>query len=275
MKKITLQLFLVFATVFSYAQINLISNGTLDDATGWTVNNFYDGNSNGMVTFAGGNATWSQSAAFENRGIYQSVFLEIGTYQFDMDVTYGSDMVNAWGEVFVGSSEPVENNDYSDNQVLKIFNTWDCGTAAYSGLASASGCDTSTTPGEFTITTAGTYYLVIKIGDWDGGVGASGVEVDNITLYETASLSLEDFTANSLKLVYDKDLRSVKFFSNNLTDERSQIQVFDIMGKSIKTIENVNSINDIEIDFQSQNNGLYFVRIESGGKQLVKKVLIY
>lgn len=47
------------------------------------------------------------------------------------------------------------------------------------------------------------------------------------------------------------------------------------MGKSIKTIENVTSINDIEIDFQSQNNGLYFVRIESGGKQLVKKVLIY
>ena len=88
-------------------------------------------------------------------------------------------------------------------------------------------------------------------------------------------LSTENFTANSLKVVYNKTERLLNFFSNGFNNDLSQVQVFDIMGKSIKTIETITSINDIEIDFQSQTNGLYFARIESGGKQLVKKVLIY
>ncbi len=89
-------------------------------------------------------------------------------------------------------------------------------------------------------------------------------------------LNIEYFTANSLKTVYNKTNRLLNFFSEGFNNEISQIQVFDITGKSINTIEGNNTyINDLEIDFQSQANGLYFVRVESNGKQLVKKVMVY
>ena len=88
-------------------------------------------------------------------------------------------------------------------------------------------------------------------------------------------LGIEEFTTNSLKAIYNRRERVVNFFSNRLNNEITKVQVFDITGKSIKTLESIVSINDLKIDFQSQTNGLYFVKIESSGKQLVKKVMIY
>ena len=88
-------------------------------------------------------------------------------------------------------------------------------------------------------------------------------------------LSTEEFAANSLKTVYNKTERILNFFSDRFNNDISQVQVFDITGKSIKTIEGITTISDIEIDFQSQTNGLYFVRIKSDGNQLVKKVMVY
>lgn len=88
-------------------------------------------------------------------------------------------------------------------------------------------------------------------------------------------LSTEDVAANSFKTVYNKTERLLNFLSEGFNNDISQVQVFDIMGKSIKTIEDISSINDITIDFQSQANGLYFVRIESDGKLLVKKFMVY
>lgn len=102
--------------------------------------------------------------------------------------------------------------------------------------------------------------------------GANVYDVFNACNYV---LSTEDFTANSLTIVYNKSERMVNFFSEGFNNDISQVQVFDITGKSIKTIEDVASLNEVSIDFQSQTNGLYFVRIESGGKQLVKKVMVY
>ncbi|WP_299109995.1 T9SS type A sorting domain-containing protein [uncultured Winogradskyella sp.] len=88
-------------------------------------------------------------------------------------------------------------------------------------------------------------------------------------------LNTEDFTANSLKMVYNNTDRLVSFFDSGFNNEISTVQVFDITGKSIKTIEGITLISDVAIDFQNQTNGLYFVKIESGSKQLVKKVMVY
>jgi len=89
------------------------------------------------------------------------------------------------------------------------------------------------------------------------------------------ALSTEGFITNSLKVIYNKTERVVSFFGNGFNNEVSQIQVFDITGRTIKTIESITSINDFTIDFQSQTNGLYFVRIESNGRQLVKRFIVY
>jgi PKD repeat protein len=182
MKKITL--LLLMTTTLGFAQ-NLITNGTFDDATGWTVVNQYGTDStNGSVAITGGTVTIGKidptDGGWIHMGLYTSVNLTAGWYQFDMDMTY--DGINdIWGEVFIGSVQPVENTEYSgDQQVIKAYNAWDCGSIkTYSGSAVAAGCDTSS-PGKFQITSTGTYYILFRTGG--GTFGASGITLDNWSL---------------------------------------------------------------------------------------------
>tara|TARA_R110002049_G_scaffold235268_1_gene408529 strand:+ start:3249 stop:4550 length:1302 start_codon:yes stop_codon:yes gene_type:complete len=187
MKKITLQLLMVLATTFGFAQ-NLITNGTFDDATGWTVVNQYGTDStNGLVTFSSGTVNFGKidpaDGGWIHMGIYTSVTLTDGWYQFDMDMTF--DGINSiWGEAYIGSVEPVQNSEYSgDQQVIKAYNAWDC-AQTYTGKAVAFGCD-DTNPGKFEITTNGTYYLLFRTGGAE--FGASGVTLDNFTLTTTTA----------------------------------------------------------------------------------------
>ncbi len=163
---------------------NLITNGTFDDATGWTIINHYEAtNLNGSVSIAEGVAKFNESTAtdWKHMGIYTVVELTAGTYQFEMDMTYTS-INDVWGEVYIGAVKPVEGSDYSgDQQVLKAYNAWDCGNIkTYSGLATASGCDTKPNPGQFEITTNGTYYLLFRTGG--ATYGTTGIVIDNVSL---------------------------------------------------------------------------------------------
>ncbi len=183
MKKITLLLFLL-TTTFGYSQ-NLITNGTFDDASGWTVVNQYGTDStNGSVAITGGEVNIGKidptDGGWIHMGLYTSVNLTAGWYQFDMDMSYdGIDSI--WGEVYIGSVQPVDNAEYfGDQQVIKAYNAWDCGSIkTYSGSAVAAGCDTSS-PGKFQITSAGTYYILFRTGG--GTFGASGITLDNWSL---------------------------------------------------------------------------------------------
>jgi len=195
MKKITLLFFLILATTFGYAQ-NLISNGTFDDDTEWTIINQWEtNNTNGNVTIAGGNATWTNNADWAHMAIFQSVNLTAGWYQFDMDIDYAG-ISGIYGEVYLGAAMPVEGSptvgiEYNgDFQVLKVINAWDCG-AAYTGSAVASGCDT-TSPGSFQITTDGTYYLLFRCGGQN--YGGAGIAIDNLTLVADAVQPVAIFT---------------------------------------------------------------------------------
>ena len=89
MKKITLLLILGLMATFGFAQ-NLITNGTFDDASGWTVVNQYGTDStNGSVEISGGQATIEKIDASDggwiHMGLYTSVTLTAGFYQFDID----------------------------------------------------------------------------------------------------------------------------------------------------------------------------------------------
>ncbi|MBG7611302.1 T9SS type A sorting domain-containing protein [Polaribacter sp. BAL334] len=183
MKKIIFT-FILLASSIVNAQ-NLITNGTFDDATGWTVVNQYGPDStNGSVTITGGVVNIGKinpaDGGWIHMGLYTSVNLDAGWYQFDMDMTYdGIDTI--WGEVYIGSVQPVENTEYGgDQQVIKAYNAWDCGSIkTYSGSAVAAGCDTSS-PGKFQITSTGTYYILFRTGG--GTFGASGITLDNWSL---------------------------------------------------------------------------------------------
>ena len=172
------------ADVTTAADPNLIMNGGFADNSGWTVVNQYEAaNTNGSVTIANGVATFSETTNtdWKHMGIYTTVTLEAGTYQFDMDMTYAG-INDLWGEVYIGASRPVDNSEYSgDQQVLKAYNAWDCGTIkTYSGKAAASGCDPKPNPGQFEITTAGTYYLLFRTGG--ATYGTNGIVIDNVSV---------------------------------------------------------------------------------------------
>uniref|UniRef100_UPI00404A8120 PKD domain-containing protein n=1 Tax=Flavobacterium sp. TaxID=239 RepID=UPI00404A8120 len=173
-------------TVEASLVTNLLTNGSFDDDSSWTFINHYEAaNTLGSVTFADGVATFNQTVAgdWKHIGIYTTVVLQPGTYQFDMEMAY-NEINDVWGEVYIGSSEPTQNQDYNgDQQVLKAYNAWDCPSIkTYSGLATESGCDPSANPGRFEITTAGTYYLLFRTGG--STFGTSGIEIDNMTLVE-------------------------------------------------------------------------------------------
>lgn len=174
-------------TVTVQAADNLISNGGFDDGSGWTIVNHYEAaNTNGLVTIENGVAKFDETTNtdWKHMGIYTVVNLEAGTYQFEMNMEY-ADISDVWGEVYVGTAIPVDGSDYSgDQQVLKAYNAWDCADIkTYSGLATASGCDTTDKPGQFEIVNAGTYYILFRTGG--GTYGTSGITIDNMSLIKT------------------------------------------------------------------------------------------
>mgnify|MGYP000954701765 FL=1 len=245
---------------------NYITNGTFDDATGWTIVNHYEAaNTLGDVTISGGTATWTETEAgpWKHMGIYTSIYLDPGTYQFDMNMTY-ADINDIWGEVYLGATEPVQNADYGgDFQVLKAFNAWDCsGIKTYSGSAAASGCDGNGTPGQFDITTAGTYYLLFRTGG--ATYGPTGIVIDDMTLYEKVTLSDVDFTIEGVG-VYPNPATDKVYFKN--INGTKNIRIFDVNGRVIK--EQVLESNELSIE--SLSNGLYFLEINGQVKKLLKK----
>lgn len=168
------------------ADANLITNGTFEDTTGWTIVNQYEAtNLNGSVTIANGVAKFDETTTsdWKHMGIYTAVSLSPGIYQFEMDMAYAG-ISDVWGEVYVGKSQPVAGSEYSgDIKVLKAYNAWDCATIkTYSGKATESGCDDTNpaNPGQFEITTAGTYYLLFRTGG--ATYGTTGIVIDNVSL---------------------------------------------------------------------------------------------
>lgn len=194
MKKITLLTACSFYMLIGYGQ-NLITNGTFDDETGWTVVNQYGTDStNGSVTFTNGTVTIDKidpsDGGWIHMGFYTSLSLNAGWHQFDMDMNFNS-IDQVWGEIYLGPAEPMPNQEYfGDMQVIKAYNAWDC-IQTYSGSAVASGCD-STNPGLFFIPNSGTYYLLFRSGG--SNFGTTGVELDNFNL--TASSAPAGMTSD-------------------------------------------------------------------------------
>ena len=166
---------------------NLVSNGTFDDSTGWTVINHYEAdNTMGSVTISDGVATFAETdsaeeGAWKHMGLYTEINLSEGNYQFDMNIEY-NEINDAWGEVYIGSSAPVAGSEYNgDKQVLKVFNSWECGNMkSYAGEATAIGCDSSANPGRFSLNSEATYYLLFRSGG--ASYGSSGIVLDNVSI---------------------------------------------------------------------------------------------
>lgn len=279
-KTITLMLCAIFG-LFGFSQ-NLISNGTFDDASGWTVVNQYGTDStNGSVTFANGVATINKidptDGGWIHMGFYTSITLTAGWYQFDMDMTFNG-INEIWGEAYIGTAQPVQNQEYNgDLQVIKAYNAWDC-VQTYSGPAVAAGCDT-TNPGLIFIPSDGTYYLLFRSGG--SNFGASGVELDNFSL--TASSAPAGMTSN-----FNFDFQTpagLQAYNLNLNENATNtvtnginpsVEVAEISGVNDDWFSKVYFQNSVGINLSSGDRGVSLkvkgprtvpvtVKIENGG----------
>jgi hypothetical protein len=109
--------------------------------------------------------------------VWQAVELKGGrAYQFDATIK-GEGMNNSWMEVILINEEPEEGSDPSGD-VFTGLNTWTgCGVDAFEGKLSDLSC---LGDGKVNVATDGTYYLVIKVGSWDGSLGNGGITIDDV-----------------------------------------------------------------------------------------------
>ncbi len=281
MRKITILISCLLFMIFSYGQ-NLITNGSFDDASGWTVVNQYGTDSNnGSVSFTSGSLTIDKidptDGGWIHMGFYTSVSLTAGWYQFDMDMNFDS-INEIWGEAYIGSSEPQQNQEYfGDMQVIKAYNAWDC-SQTYSGSAVASGCDT-TNPGLFFIPNDGTYYLLFRSGG--SNFGTAGVELDdfNLTASSAPSGMTSDFnfdfqTPTSLQAY---NITMNEDATNTVTDGiNPSTEVAEVSGINDDWFSKVYFQNSVGIDLSSGDKGVSLkvkgpralpvtVKIENGG----------
>ena len=284
MKRITF-LFLCLTCVMTGYSQNLITNGTFDDATGWTVVNQYGTDStNGLVSFANGEVTIEKvdptDGGWIHMGFYTEVDLTAGWYQFDMDMNF-ENINEIWGEMYIGANEPVQNEEYfGDQQVIKAYNAWDC-EQTYTGQAVASGCDDSF-PGLFEITNDGTYYLLFRSGG--NNFGTSGVTLDNLSLIAATAPNLNplsefnyDFNdptpIESENLTYDEEA------VNTVTDGiNSSVNIAELDGVNNDWFSQIKVENNDGIDLSSGDRGFSIkvkgprtstltIKVESGGTE--------
>jgi len=274
MKKITTILLLALTTVYGYAQTNLISNGTFDDATGWTLINHDITSNTGTSVIGGGVVTFDETATdpWKHLGVYTTVTLEAEkTYEVDLDIAFDG-IVNAWAEVWIGKAVPVAGEDYNgDNgavQIMKAFHFWECGSLlTYSGLASLSGC--AANPSQWTVPAGegGTYYVVFRTGGET--YGTTGVVVDNMTLYDTAALSVDDFKTNVFA-VYPNPTNNVWTVSSK-NQTINSIEVYNVLGK--KVISSQPNTLSATIDASNLTSGIYFTNIKTVSGIVSKKLI--
>ncbi|MGB3605554.1 MAG: T9SS type A sorting domain-containing protein [Psychroserpens sp.] len=120
----------------------------------------------------------------------------------------------------------------------------------------------------------------IKTFDVDGGNSGAKIQTFDIStgnpnqqfeIVTPSSLGLASQASLSYELIYNSDLRTVKWDTEEVINS---INVFDVSGKLIKAVTNLNSETS-EIDVTGMPNGLYFFKVESNSNTISKKVLIF
>lgn len=100
-----------------------------------------------------------------------------------------------------------------------------------------------------------------------GGDGGSYIGIDNIKVETTVSVA----EVNSPKInIYPNPANDNVFI--NLNGNKSNVSVFDITGKLVKTIENVNG--NCIVDVSNLAAGYYFIQAKSGTQTISQKLIV-
>lgn len=129
----------------------------------------------------------------------------------------------------------------------------------------------------------GSTNVPIKAFDIDGGNSGGKLQTFDLNsmnpnqqfeIVTSASLSVDEVAKNDVSVIYNQQLRSVVLNQRNFNNAQTKIELFDMSGRSVRSLEKANSQN-IQIDVNGLTNGLYFIQIENQNKRQIKKVIVF
>jgi hypothetical protein len=137
---------------------NILEGSDMENPAAWTVTDM--GMALTDVEFTDGVMKFSNgtSSVQTNVGVWQAVDVTAGQiYKFKALVN-NAGATGSWNEYYVSGTAPEDGVDYTTGRI-EIGNTT-------------------------SFSDSGTVYVLIKVGSWDGNLGADGVTVDDVELVE-------------------------------------------------------------------------------------------
>ncbi len=129
----------------------------------------------------------------------------------------------------------------------------------------------------------GSTNVPIKAFDVDGGNSGGKLQTFDVNtmnpnqqfeIVTAASLSVSEVAKNNINVIYNQQLRNVVLHQTTFTNAQTKIEIFDISGRSVRTLEKASS-QTVQIDFNGLTNGLYFIQVENQNKRQIKKVIVF
>ena len=105
----------------------------------------------------------------------------------------------------------------------------------------------------------------------DGEIYIAGRDSGSIYHITDANLSVDVFSENSLKLYPNPSSSQITISSNN--NPLSEIIIFDLQGKQIKSISNL-SVKSLNISTRDMANGMYMIQLRTSNNNVVTKKLV-
>lgn len=137
---------------------NILTGSSMDDASVWTITNV--GLALTSVEFTDGVMKFSNGtgSAQTNVGVWQAVSVEADQIYKLKATVNDPGSTGSWKEFYISTTPPADGVDYTTGRIE---------------------------PGNTrSFAEASTVYVLIKVGSWDGNLGAEGVTVDDVELVE-------------------------------------------------------------------------------------------
>jgi hypothetical protein len=271
---------LALSSVSTFAQEKLVG-GNMEDASKWNVTqNVTVEGAYATVTFnytddiptagSGGAMHVTCSNTADNNGtnvtIWQEVALEADhTYVIDGAFKDIGGINNYWCQVLIDTAAVVAGSDYKAESDAHVqINTWKtlAGCSENNGYSNIDitfqtfECESGEQSDTVVISQSGNYKFAVKMGLWNSVVPSTyDVVLDNLSLMDLAG-------ANSIKNISNTITCSPNPVVNqlfvNIENNIQTVQVMNILGQNVYTINNVGT-NNITIDFSAPESGVYYV----------------
>ena len=223
-----------------------------------------DGNFDYSAGLTAGVATRGVKINEACRRLYQKVAVTSGT-SYTLFVESRSEAVNVPSEVYILNTEITDETGLASTSTtvdafLEITNDFS---------SSKSNATTDNFTKSTLVFTPSGSFVVIYIKSPLAVDASTEVFFDNIELYETSSLAVDNLSTFNVKVYPNPTTDYVFVESNNF--EISEIMVFDILGKNVIPSS---VLKNSRVDVSSLNRGVYFMKMSVNGTSVTKKIII-